>query len=45
LAKAATLRLVRDFVRLQGGEGFTAVLFMDELCKLMPRGDGLAQSG
>ncbi len=45
-AKPATLRLVRDFLRAQGGgTGLVAVLLMDELCKLLPTGENLHQSG
>jgi hypothetical protein len=45
-AKPATLRMVRDFLRAQGGgDGLVAVLFLDELCKLLPSGENLHQSG
>jgi len=40
-AKPATLRIVRDYVRAHE----QGVLFCDEVCKLLPQGEGLLNSG
>jgi hypothetical protein len=39
--KPATLRMIRDFVRAHE----KGILFCDEVCKLLPQGEGLLQSG
>lgn len=44
-ARPPTLRIVRDFLRsLKPTSGLSAIIFADELCKLVPAGESLSQS-
>jgi hypothetical protein len=45
--KLPTLRLVRDFLRScpAQDDGLRGIIYVDELCKLLPKGEAIAQSG